>query len=288
LKRFSQPYAPEGTEPAGVRPWPIRRLSPGHDQIISGGVVVEEPLQIVLGGHTVAVLMRTPGLEKELATGFCLGEGLVADLKDVALVRHCGRALASEDVEQDPLDESRNRVDLVLAPGATPVALQPEVTQLIRSGCGRVNATDVASGLAPIRSELRVGVETLHHLLGQMTRQQEAYRAAGGVHAAALFDSGGRAIVVCEDVGRHNAVDKATGYCLLRGIPLADKILVSTGRASYDMVAKGVRLGIPILVSVSSPTSLALDLAQALSCTLVGYLRGKALNIYTHDWRIAG
>jgi len=94
-------------------------------------------------------------------------------------------------------------------------------------------------------------------------------------------------VVVTEDIGRHNAVDKATGYCLLRGIPLSDKLLVSTGRASYDMVAKGVRLGVPILASLSSPTSLAVELAEALNCTLVGYLRGKTLNVYAHGWRIA-
>jgi len=93
-------------------------------------------------------------------------------------------------------------------------------------------------------------------------------------------------VVVCEDIGRHNAVDKAVGYCLLRGISLRDKVLVSTGRASYDMVAKGVRLGVPILASISSPTSLAVELAEALNCTLLGYLRGRTFNIYTHGWRI--
>ena len=97
----------------------------------------------------------------------------------------------------------------------------------------------------------------------------------------------GRPVVVAEDIGRHNAVDKVTGHCLLRGIPLGDKLLLSTGRASYDMVAKGVRLGVPILVSLSSPTSLAVELAEALNCTLVGYLRGKTLNVYAHGWRIA-
>jgi len=126
----------------------------------------------------------------------------------------------------------------------------------------------------------------LQHLIGQITQQQAAYRAAGGVHAAAILATGGQIVVVAEDIGRHNAVDKATGYCLLRGIPLSDKLLVSTGRASYDMVAKGVRLGVPILASLSSPTSLAVELAEALNCTLVGYLRGKALNVYAHGWRI--
>lgn len=141
--------------------------------------------------------------------------------------------------------------------------------------------------LTPISAEVSVAIERLARLPGQITRKQTAYRAAGGIHAAAVFDTAGRAVVVCEDIGRHNAVDKAMGYCLLRGIGLQDKILVSTGRASYDMVAKGVRLGVPIIASISSPTSLAVELAKALNCTLLGYLRGKTLNVYTHGWRIA-
>jgi FdhD protein len=145
---------------------------------------------------------------------------------------------------------------------------------------------DLVENLVPVNTDVRVEFRTLSHLSGQITRQQAAYRAAGGIHAAAVFDAHGRTVVVCEDIGRHNAVDKAVGYCLLRRIPLQDKMVVSTGRASYDMVAKGVRLGIPILASISSPTSLAVELAEALNCTLLGYLRGKKLNIYTHRWRI--
>lgn len=274
-------------------PWRIQRLTGRQVHSLEGGVVVEEPLEIALNGRPVAVLMRTPGLEKELAAGFCLGEGLVADMADIALIRHCGRVApaypASGDddlVEGDPLDRSRNRVDVTLLPGAALPNRPSDLVPLIRSGCGRTDAGMLAENLAPITTDLQVPFERLPSLLGQITRQQTAYRAAGGIHAAAIFEAGGRVVVVCEDIGRHNAVDKATGYCLLRGIPVQDKILVSTGRASYDMVAKGVRLGIPILISISSPTSLAVELAQALNCTLLGYLRGKALNVYTHGWRI--
>jgi FdhD protein len=235
--------------------------------------------------------MRTPGLEKELAAGFCLGEGLVADLMDIALVRHCGRTGVDgdpdESLEGDPLDISRNRVDVRLMPEARRDSTPPDVAKLIRSGCGRTDVAALVEDLTPIEADLRIQQEVLPRLLGQITRQQAAYRAAGGIHAAALFSSVGRAVAVCEDIGRHNAVDKAVGFCLLRGISLTDKILVSTGRASYDMVAKGVRLGIPIMASISSPTSLAAELAQALNCTLLGYLRGKAWNVYTHGWRIA-
>jgi FdhD protein len=231
--------------------------------------------------------MRSPGMEKELAAGFCLGEGLVADLMDIALVRHCGRAVPDEAAEGDPLDVSRNQVDVTLLPGMSPNLGQDDAVQLIRSGCGRAEVGALVENLNPIDARVSVRAETLCRLPGQITRQQSAYRVAGGIHAAAVFEPGGRAIVVCEDVGRHNAVDKAVGYCLLRGIPLRDKVLISTGRASYDMIAKGVRLGVPIIASLSSPTSLAVELAETLNCTLLGYLRGKTLNVYTHGWRIA-
>jgi FdhD protein len=286
LKRYRHPYRQEETKPAGIMPWQIRRLTDREGHTVAGGVVVEEPLEIRLDGRAVAVLMRTPGLEKELAAGFCLGEGLVTNLMDIALVRHCGRAVSDEAIAGDPLDESRNRVDVTLLPNAASPPPQAEAMRLIRSGCGRTGAGELIEDLAPVDTDVRVRLETLARLPGQITRQQMAYRAAGGIHAAAVFNTEGRAVTVCEDIGRHNAVDKAMGYCVLRGIPLQDKVLVSTGRASYDMVAKGVRLGVPIIGSISSPTSLAVEMAEALNCTLLGYLRGKTLNVYTHGWRI--
>ena len=290
LKRFSRPYLPNEAAPdvpVGIMPWRIWRLADHQDLVVDGGVVIEDPLEIRLNGQSVTVLMRSPGMEKELATGFCLGEGLVPDLADIALVRHCGRMVPDDESEGDALDVSRNRVDVTLMPGLSPSLDQGDAVQLIRSGCGRADVGALAQDLVPIDGQVTVQLETLRHLPGQITRQQAAYRIAGGIHAAAVFEPGGRAIVVCEDVGRHNAVDKAAGYCLLRGISLRDKVLISTGRASYDMIAKGVRLGVPIIASVSSPTSLAVELAEALNCTLLGYLRGKALNVYTHGWRIA-
>jgi FdhD protein len=273
-------------------PWRIQRLTEEGARAVEGGVVVEEPLEIRVDGQPVVVLMRTPGMEKELAAGFCLGEGLVASLNDIALVRHCGRTPPDADpaaaMEDDPLDESRNRVDVILLPGAQRLEAPVDAVQLIRSGCGRAEVTSLSENLTAVNGQVRVHQENIPRFLGQITRQQAAYRAAGGIHAAAIFSSTGRLITVCEDIGRHNAVDKATGYCLLRGIPLHDKVLISTGRASYDMVAKGARLGVPIIASISSPTSLAVELAEGLNCTLLGYVRGKALNVYTHGWRIIG
>jgi FdhD protein len=273
----------------GVTPRRIRRFTDQGSRWIDAVIVIEEPLEIRIEGQPVAVLMRTPGMEKELAAGFVLGEGLVAAPSEIALIRHCGRTVAEEDAERDPLDESRNLVDVRLLPGATQALNKDQQqfsVQLIQSGCGRTDATMLAQNLPTVESEIQIPLAVLERLPGQMTRQQAAYRAAGGVHGAAVFDHKGRRIVVCEDIGRHNAVDKALGYCLLHGIGLRDKLLVSTGRASSDMVAKGVRLGLPIIASISSPTSLAIELAESLNCTLLGYLRGKSLNVYTHGWRI--
>lgn len=289
MKRYNQPYQPEKDEqsaPGSIMPWRIWRLVDRQVHAVDSGVVVEEPLEIRLNDQPVAVLMRSPGLEKELAAGFCLGEGLVTDLMDIALVRHCGRVGPGDATEGDALDVSRNRVDISLMPGVSGASNQGDAVQLIRSGCGRAEVSALVENLRPVDAQLTVPVETLHRLPGQITRQQAAYRMAGGVHAAAVFDAKGRAVIVCEDIGRHNAVDKAAGYCLLRGISLQDKMLVSTGRASYDMVSKGVRLGVPIIGSISSPTSLAVELADALNCTVLGYLRGKTLNVYTHRWRV--
>jgi FdhD protein len=286
MKRYSRPYRPEESRLPEVQPWHIRRLAVDEDRTVDSGVVIEEPLEVRLNGDPVAVLMRTPGMEKELAAGFCLGEGLVAEVGDIALIRHCGRTLPDQTSEDDPMDESRNRVDVTLRPGVASGEKRNEVVELIRSGCGRTDVDGLANHLTPVNSNLQVRFEAIPHFLSQITRRQAAYRAAGGIHAAALFDATGKVTVVSEDIGRHNAVDKAVGYCLLRGIPLHDKVLVSTGRASYDMVVKGVRMGVPIIGSISSPTSMAAELAEALNCTLLGYLRGRHVNVYTHGWRI--
>jgi FdhD protein len=271
-----------------IEPLTVERWESGTRRSVDGGVVVEEPLEVVLDGQPVAVLMRTPGLEKELAVGFCLGEGLISSFDNVALVQHCGSAQPGMQNHEDALDDSRNRVHITrLRPETAPQAT-PEVVRLVRSGCGRTEVSYLADQLSPVEGQVWVRVEVLTHLGGQLSVQQEAYRASGGIHAAAVFTAQGNLVVACEDIGRHNAMDKAVGWCLLRGIPLHDKLLLSTGRASYDMVAKGARVRLPILISISSPTSLAVELARVLRCTLIGYLRGNRMNVYAHGWRIAG
>jgi FdhD protein len=144
----------------------------------------------------------------------------------------------------------------------------------------------MADDLPHLNGDLSVPAEMLLGLNAAMRRAQDLYRVSGGVHAAALFDAAGHLITLQEDIGRHNAIDKALGYCLLRHIPLQDRILVTTGRASHEMVTKSVRVGIPIIVSISAATALAAQIAEDRGATLIGYLRGRRMSVYTHPWRV--
>jgi FdhD protein len=293
MNRPREPRLDASGDQEDILPWTFWQLDDSGQKQVAGGVVMEEPLEIRLDGRAVAVLMRTPGMEKELAAGFLLSEGWLSGVKDIVLVRHCGGpapAASREALDADLLTGSRNVVETTsTSPDANARrSAVGDVVQLIRSGCGRTGGGVLAENLPHLDARVHVDRQVLTHLVGQITRRQDVYRAAGGIHAAAVLDAGGQVLALGEDIGRHNAMDKALGYCLLRGIPLDDKLVLTTGRASYDMVAKGARVGVPILASLSSPTSLAVELAEAVGCTLLGYLRGRSIRIYTHAWRITG
>jgi FdhD protein len=164
---------------------------------------------------------------------------------------------------------------------------EPDAVRLIRSGCGAAEVSVLSETLPLVSQELALAASMLLGLDRTMRDLQRIHRQVGGTHAAALFDPSGKAIVVAEDIGRHNAVDKVIGHCLLRGTQLTDKVLVTSGRASYEMVVKAIRVGIPVTASVSSPTALAVQLAQDRGLTLIGYLRGGQMNVYTHPERVA-
>lgn len=249
-------------------------------------VVLEEPLSLHVNGQQVAVLMRLPGMEKELAAGFCISEGLVADFADVLTIRHCGRGLPEMEAGAEAGGESRNQVEVLVRPGGLRPEARLEVVRLIRAGCGAVDVDRAEMPLSPVQSELVVDTQVVLGLSQAMAAAQELHRQAGGVHAAALFDAQGKLLILCEDVGRHNAVDKAVGHCLLRGIPLADKLLLCSGHLSYEMVTKAIRLGLPILLSMSAPTALGVQFAERFGLTIAGYLRGSRMTVYTHPRRL--
>jgi FdhD protein len=230
--------------------------------------------------------MRLPGHEKELGVGFCISEGIIGGFGAVLTVYHCGRGLPDPIGGTEDQAESRNRVQIRARPGAVRFDAQSDVVRLIRTGCGAVDVAHMTGDLPRLNSGFCVPAATLLRLNTAMRQAQDLYKVSGGVHAAALFDGQGQLLTLQEDIGRHNAIDKAIGYCLLRGIPLQDRILVATGRASHEMVTKSLRVGIPIIISVSAATALAAQIAEDRGATLVGYLRGGRMSVYTHSWRI--
>jgi FdhD protein len=266
--------------------WPTQVVRTAGPEDHASAIVLEEPLSVEVNGQRVAVLMRLPGNEKELGVGFCVSEGILVDFESVLTIHHCGRSLPDPIGSSEDQAESRNRVQIRARPGAIHFDAQSNVIRLIRTGCGAVDVAEMADDLPHLNSNFRVPAERLLSLNAAMREAQDLYKVSGGVHAAALFDADGRLITLQEDIGRHNAIDKAIGYCLLRGISLQDRILVATGRASHDMITKSVRLGIPVIVSISAVTALAVQIAEDRNATLIGYLRGGRMSVYTHPWRI--
>jgi FdhD protein len=275
----------------GTVDWEIvRRFREGRKEMVTDRVVVEQPLEVVVNGLPLVALMRLPGNDKELAVGFCLTEKVIPSVRAIKLLRHCGTLegeLASG--EEGPgaggdLDRG-NVVELeVEEPQGTERFAS---TYVVRTGCGGADLkamTDFYRGF--IDSRLKIGAAVIYDLGELLTSHQEIFRGTGGTHGAAVFSSTGEEIVVREDIGRHNALDKVVGYCALQGVSLDDKLLVISGRISYEMVLKAVRVRFPFLISLAAPTSLGLRIAGQAGITVVGFLDGRRYNVYTHAWRI--
>jgi FdhD protein len=232
-------------------------------------VAVEEPLEIRLNGEAVAVTMRTPGHDEELALGFCLAEGLAP----------AAAAL--------PADLAANAVD-VEAPGFDPSVVRRSFYTTSSCGvCGKGALEAVAVHAPPVESALLAAPELVGDLPRRLREHQATFAATGGLHATGLFDGGGALVCVREDVGRHNAMDKVLGWAHANGrLPLDDAILCVSGRLSFELVQKAAVAQCPILVAVGAPSSLAVELGDAQGMTLCGFVRGDRLNVYTHRWRI--
>lgn len=273
--------------------WPVAwrrvwRLRGDEIQREEAPIVLEEPLALHINDTQVAVLMRLPGQEKELAVGFCLSEGLVRRWEDILMVHHCGQGLPEpgEQAVDAASPFSRNRVDMRVVPEGLNPDARLEVVRLVRAGCGAVDGAQIELPLEPVQDDLHLPSVILQGLGRAMRPAQVLHEAVGGVHAAGLFDAQGRLLAAAEDVGRHNAVDKVIGACVLRGVSLAARVLLCSGRLSYEMVAKAVRMRVPMLVSLSAPTALAVSLAERYGITLVGYLRAERMTVYTHGERL--
>lgn len=268
-----------------TRPLAVDRRRDGAWARADDAVATEEPLEIRVAGDTIAVTMRTPGHDRELALGFLYAEGIVRSIADVSSVAHCGRTTDAGH---------QNTIEVTPAPG---VRLElGEDGPYTRRGtissacgvCGRRSIDDLLARCTPVESEARV---ELGHLLGAVQSLrvlQPVFAETGGCHGAGLFTLSGDPIEVFEDVGRHNAVDKLVGSQLLEhALPLHARMLVVSGRTSFEIVQKAVVAGIAIVAGVSAPSSLAVDVAIRAGITLVGLARGESLVVYTGRERIA-
>ena len=279
---------PEPSRTAIVRS--TQRLKPHKKQILryragcapvrrSDELAVEEPLEIQVDTRPVSVTMRTPGHDDELAAGFLLTEGILHARADVSGITPYAR------------NEKQNVIGVFLAPDVTVDFAQLTRHVFASSSCGlcgKATIDAVHQHFPPVRGKFRIALNTLLSLPARMRERQETFDRTGGLHAAALFDAQGQLLVLREDVGRHNAVDKVIGHAFLGGqFPLDQQLLLVSGRASFEILQKALAAHIPVVCAVSAPSSLAVEFARASGQTLVGFLRGEGMNVYAHPRRIA-
>ncbi len=264
---------------------PVLRIGPGGARRELDSLAAEEPLEVRVNGAAISVTMRTPGHDVELAHGFLLTEGVLGSAADVATARYC-----------DSVDEQGrntfNVLDVALAPGVEPPDVGIERNFYTTSSCGvcgkaSLDAVRLKTRFSPETDPLTVTTAILSALPDALRAAQKLFDSTGGLHAAGLFDADGELLVVREDVGRHNAVDKVLGWALLAGrIPAAGTVLMVSGRASFELAQKAVMAGVPVLAAVSAPSSLAVELAVEAGLTLVGFLRAPTMNVYANTHRI--
>ncbi|MCU0691634.1 MAG: formate dehydrogenase accessory sulfurtransferase FdhD [Polyangiaceae bacterium] len=248
-------------------------------------LATEEPLQVHLSppGMNLSVTMRTPGDDVDLVAGLLYAEGVVKSAADIERIEHCPKARGTP--------QQRNVVNVALRQGMLP-NLEPLERRFLTSTacgvCGKTHLEALKLDYPPIRSSVTICAEVLYRLPERMRAAQHLFTATGGLHAAALFDLEGNLLRIREDVGRHNALDKLLGAALMANeLPLGQRVVVVSGRSSYEILQKCISAGVPIVCAISAPTSLAVSLALEFGITLVGFLRGRRFNVYAHIQRIA-
>jgi FdhD protein len=257
---------------------PIRRVEAGAEASEQDLVAVEEPLQIRIGDRDFAITMRTPGQDRELAAGFLFTEGIVHSASQIA----------------DIVSDGRNAVTVTLAQGVEVSAAGRNFYVTSSCGvCGKASIEGLRDGLraaggpALPRGIPQIPANLISQLPDKLRQAQPVFDRTGGLHASGLFDTAGNLVAVREDVGRHNAVDKLIGGALLEGrIPLGDRILMLSGRISFELVQKALMAGIPIVAAVGAPSSLAIETALHFGLTLIGFVRGERYNVYSGPERL--
>ncbi|WP_431929747.1 formate dehydrogenase accessory sulfurtransferase FdhD [Nonomuraea jabiensis] len=246
-------------------------------------LAAEEPLEIRLDGTPLTVTMRTPGDDFDLAAGFLVSEGAVGAADDIATIRYCAGATVDDG-------NTYNVLDVRLAPGVAAPAPRNFYTTSSCGVCGKASleAVRTVARWSAADDPVELAQPTVATLPDRLRAAQRVFDRTGGLHAAGLFTSDGEPLCVREDVGRHNAVDKLLGWALRNDrLPLRGTVLMVSGRASFELVQKAVMGGIPVLAAVSAPSSLAVELAAEEGLTLIGFLRGDSMNVYTGERRLS-
>jgi FdhD protein len=262
---------------------PAIRYEAGQPAPREEEVAVEEPLEIRISGETLAITMRTPGHDRDLALGWLLAEGIIRDKNDVSGIAHCGR----------PDEEGYgNTIEVTPAPGVKleldGIVPRGTLTSAACGVCGRRNIDDLLARVGPVDDETRLSRDVIQHATEKLASQQPVFARTGGLHAALALDSAGNVLVAREDVGRHNAVDKVVGRLLLDdAIATRGRILVVSGRTSFEIVQKAVAARFVAVVAVSAPSSLAVETAARAKLLLVGFSRANRFTAYTGAERIA-
>ena len=263
----------------------IREVDVSRDgQVTRDRVAVEEPLEVRVNGASFAVIMRTPGADRDLAAGFLLAEDVIRGTAEIGAIEYC------QDADADGRD---NTLNVTVTGGAVDrlAARLGERRQVMMTSacglCGRRTIESLRSRVAGVGGAWTIDADAIAALPDRLRAAQAVFESTGGLHAAGLFDRAGALQIAAEDVGRHNAVDKVVGRTFLEGKhPLDQSVLLVSGRASFELVQKALLAGIPVLAAVSAPSSLAIDLAEQANITLCGFLRGPRFNTYSHPERI--
>jgi FdhD protein len=258
----------------------IHRLAPRTGlRPVEDSVAVEEPLEIRVEGRSVAVVMRTPGEDRELAAGFLMTEGIIRSARDLFDMTTCVSGNSAGNVIDAALVNPRTFDSKKLSRNV--------ITSSSCGVCGKTSIDMVMKRRKPLQDSVIVSARTILALPARLERVQSAFKTTGGLHACALFSPRGKLLDLHEDVGRHNALDKLIGHALLGGrTPLAGHIVLLSGRVSFEMMEKALAGGIPIVAAIGAPSSLAIDFARETGQTLCGFVRGKTMNVYAGAERI--
>jgi len=269
--------------PQRTKPTPVVDWDAGHRQVRLDELVGEEPLEIRVDSAAIGVTMRTPGDDFELAAGFLFTEGVLSSAAQIARIAY-GRGPDGT--------VSGNVVDVTLSGGPVPDLQRLERHFVAASSCGICGRASIeavrARALAPPTGDLRIAPDLLCRLPHQLRSAQQLFGRTGALHGAALFNADGALLIVREDVGRHNAVDKLVGHAMLQTeLPLSNRILLISGRGAFEIIQKAVVAGVPFVACVSAPSSLAVQLAREMGLTLVGFLRDRRFVVYSGEARVA-